>query len=109
MIRFVPDVELTLTAAPDEVPLLPGAPTRVWRFTSRLLKGPADTLQTLRGSYLGPVIRRRLVSSAARTRPHSGWRTARRIRWLRRGWTGSRDEGGRGDAWVYLLPIRELS
>src|SRR5690606_1190803 len=35
------------------------APTRVWRFTGRLLKGPADTLQTLPGSYLGPVIRLR--------------------------------------------------
>ena len=56
---FVPDVELTLTAAPDEVPVLPGAPTRVWRFTGRLIKGPADTLQTLPDSYLGPVIRLR--------------------------------------------------
>jgi hypothetical protein len=51
---FVPDVELLLTAAPDEVAVLPGAPTRVWRFSGRLLKGPADTLQTLHGSYLGP-------------------------------------------------------
>ncbi len=56
---FVPDVELILTAAPDEVPLLHGAPTRVWRFTGRLIKGPADTLTTLPGSYLGPVIRLR--------------------------------------------------
>ena len=56
---FAPDVEFTLTAAPDEVALLPGAPTRVWRFTGRLLKGPADTLETLPGSYLGPVIRLR--------------------------------------------------
>ena len=56
---FVPDVEMVLTAAPDEVSVLPGAPTRVWRFTGRLLKGPADTLQTLPGSYLGPVIRLR--------------------------------------------------
>jgi len=56
---LVPDVELVLTAAPDEVLLLPGAPTRVWRFTGRLLKGPADTLETLPGSYLGPVIRLR--------------------------------------------------
>jgi FtsP/CotA-like multicopper oxidase with cupredoxin domain len=56
---FVPDVEMVLTAAPDDVSVLPGAPTRVWRFTGRLLKGPADTLQTLPGSYLGPVIRLR--------------------------------------------------
>lgn len=57
--EFVPDVEFVLTAAPDEVPLLPGAPTRVWRFTGRLLKGPTDTLEILPGSYLGPVIRLR--------------------------------------------------
>ncbi len=56
---FVPDVELVLTAAPDEVRVLPGSHTRVWRFTGRLLKGPADTLQTLPGSYLGPIIRLR--------------------------------------------------
>ena len=56
---FVPDVEFTLTAAPDDMQVLPGAPTRVWRFTGRLLKGPSDTLQTLPGSYLGPVIRLR--------------------------------------------------
>jgi FtsP/CotA-like multicopper oxidase with cupredoxin domain len=56
---FLPDVELVLTAAPDEVSVLPGAPTRVWRFAGRLLKGPADTLQALSDSYLGPVIRLR--------------------------------------------------
>ncbi len=56
---FVPDVELILSAAPDEVPILPGTTTRVWRFTGRLLKGPQETLQTLPGSYLGPIIRLR--------------------------------------------------
>jgi hypothetical protein len=55
----VPDVELRLTAAPDEVSALPGAPTRVWRFAGQMVKGPADTLQRLPGSYLGPVIRLR--------------------------------------------------
>ena len=54
---FVPDVELRLTAAPDDVPVLPGAPTSVWRFAGQLIKGPAGTLQVLPGSYLGPVIR----------------------------------------------------
>lgn len=57
--EFTPDVELVLTAAPDEVVLLPGRPTPVWRFTGQLTKGPADTLQTIAGSYLGPVIRLR--------------------------------------------------
>ncbi len=57
--EFIPDVDLVLTAAPDEVVLLPGRPTPVWRFTGQLTKGPADTLQTIPGSYLGPVIRLR--------------------------------------------------
>jgi FtsP/CotA-like multicopper oxidase with cupredoxin domain len=56
---LVPDVELVLTAAPDEEAVLPGEPTRLWRFTGHLVTGPADTLQTLPGSYLGPVIRLR--------------------------------------------------
>jgi len=52
----VPDVELTLTAAPAEVTLLPGAPTRVWRYTARVVRGPASTVQAIPGSYLGPVL-----------------------------------------------------
>jgi hypothetical protein len=35
------DVDLVLTAAPAEMPLLLGAPTRVWRFTGEQLAGPA--------------------------------------------------------------------
>ncbi len=56
---FMPDVELVLTAAPDEVVVQPGRPTPVWRFTGQLVKGPPDTLQPIAGSYLGPVIRLR--------------------------------------------------
>jgi FtsP/CotA-like multicopper oxidase with cupredoxin domain len=55
----VPDVELALTAAPDDVSILPGPSTRVWRFTGRLLRGPADTLQRGPGPYLGPLLRLR--------------------------------------------------
>jgi len=57
--RPSPDVEIELQAAPGDAAILPGAPTRVWRFTGRLVKGPADTLQALPGSYLGPVIKLR--------------------------------------------------
>ena len=57
--EFVPDVELVLTAAPNDVSVLPGEPTRVWRYSGQLLKGPADTLEILPDSYLGPVIRLR--------------------------------------------------
>jgi FtsP/CotA-like multicopper oxidase with cupredoxin domain len=51
-----PDVELALTAAPGEIPLLRGTPTHVWRFTGQLIRGPASTLQNLESSYLGPII-----------------------------------------------------
>ena len=54
---FVPDVEIALTAAPADVSILPGAPTQVWRFAGRVLKGPADSLQAIPNSYLGPTIR----------------------------------------------------
>jgi FtsP/CotA-like multicopper oxidase with cupredoxin domain len=52
-----PDLELVLTAAPGEVSLLPGAPTDVWRFSGTVTRGSPSALQTLSGSYLGPVIR----------------------------------------------------
>ena len=55
--RPAPDVELALAAVPDETSLLPGAPTSLWRFTGRVIRGPASTLQHVNGSYLGPVIR----------------------------------------------------
>ena len=54
-----PDVELSLTAARSELNLLPGAPTRVWRFSGRVQRGPESALQVVPGSYLGPVIRLR--------------------------------------------------
>jgi FtsP/CotA-like multicopper oxidase with cupredoxin domain len=54
---FVPDVELTLTAAPAEAAILPGARTKVWSYTGRVVKGPASALQPIPNSYLGPTIR----------------------------------------------------
>ena len=58
-IPFEPDVEIALTALPAEVSILSGAPTRVWRFTGRVLKGPVQSLQTMPDSYLGPTLRLR--------------------------------------------------
>jgi len=52
-----PDVELKLVAAPAEVTLRPGAPTRVWRYTAEVVRGPASTVQSIPGSYLGPTLR----------------------------------------------------
>ena len=53
----LPDVEIDLTAAPAAVQLLPGAQTSVWQYSARVVRGPATTLQSIPGSYLGPVMR----------------------------------------------------
>jgi FtsP/CotA-like multicopper oxidase with cupredoxin domain len=55
----VPDVELELTAGRGEVSIRPGAPTRVWSYSGRVLHGPQDVLQPVPDSYLGPTIRLR--------------------------------------------------
>ncbi len=52
-----PDLEFVLTAAPDEMPILRGSATRVWRFTGRVVRGPEGALQPVPNSYLGPTIR----------------------------------------------------
>lgn len=52
-----PDVDLVLTAAPADVAILPGASTRVWRFTAEVLRGPSHTAVPFSGSYLGPTLR----------------------------------------------------
>ncbi|HUE85722.1 MAG TPA: multicopper oxidase domain-containing protein [Vicinamibacterales bacterium] len=57
VVAQTPDVEVAFTAAADDVGLLPGAQTRVWRFSARVLRGPATTLQPFDDSYLGPVLR----------------------------------------------------
>lgn len=52
-----PDLDLVLTAHPDEVQILEGRATRVWRYTGEVLRGPASALSPVPGSYLGPTIR----------------------------------------------------
>lgn len=52
-----PDLDLELTAHRDTVNILEGQPTRTWRFSGRVLQGPADALTDMPGSYLGPIIR----------------------------------------------------
>lgn len=54
---FHPDVELDLFCRPSEVAILPGQATRVQRYFAKLVKGPANTLAEIPGSYLGPVMR----------------------------------------------------
>ena len=54
---LVPDVEIELRAAAGEASILPGAATRVWKFTGRLIKGPPGSLQPVADSFLGPTLR----------------------------------------------------
>lgn len=51
------DLELNLRAEPGEINLLPGLATQVWRYQGEALSGDSAVLQSLPGSYLGPVIR----------------------------------------------------
>lgn len=55
--NFHPDVEIDLFCKPSEVSILPGRPTKVLQYSAKLLKGPANTLTEIPGSYLGPVMR----------------------------------------------------
>ena len=54
---FAPDVEIALKAGASESSILPGRPTRVFRFEGRLIKGNARHLATSARGYLGPTIR----------------------------------------------------
>ncbi|HEU4325286.1 MAG TPA: multicopper oxidase domain-containing protein [Roseiflexaceae bacterium] len=56
---FVPDLDLTLRAAPAEVQVLPGARTTVWTYQAQVHAGDATAVQAMPGSYLGPIIRAR--------------------------------------------------
>jgi blue copper oxidase len=56
---FSPDVEIELVAAPASAQILAGAPTKVWRYAARLIKGPEGTLTRLNDSYLAELIRLR--------------------------------------------------
>ena len=51
---FKPDVEMELTAVVDEGGLLPGAPTAVWRFTGKVLRGNTDALSFLKNADDAP-------------------------------------------------------
>lgn len=55
--NFKPDVELDLLAQVDNMSILSGQPTRVYRYTAKLVNGPKTVLAEIPGSYLGPIIR----------------------------------------------------
>jgi FtsP/CotA-like multicopper oxidase with cupredoxin domain len=54
---FEPDLDISLTAAPDQVPIYPGSPTQVWRYKAEVVKGEAQCVRSNAASYLGPTIR----------------------------------------------------
>ena len=54
--NFHPDVEIELTQQISHVSIMPGAKTRVWKITGKVLKGPQATVQNLPETYLGPTL-----------------------------------------------------
>jgi len=54
---FMPDAEISITAAEKYVQILSGAQTRVWSYEGQLLNGSGVTVQNLPGNYLGPILR----------------------------------------------------
>ncbi len=54
---FNPDLEIALSAVPEEIPIFAGRPTQVWRYRARLIKGNPKQLVNMPGSYLGPMIK----------------------------------------------------
>ncbi|MCB2160498.1 multicopper oxidase domain-containing protein [bacterium] len=50
-----PDVEIALNAVKDEMQILPGKATRVWRYQAEVINGPAEVLRIVPNSYLGPI------------------------------------------------------
>lgn len=54
-----PDVELGITAQEKKISILSGPPTKVWKFSAKVLKGPPGTAEEMPGSYLGPILRLR--------------------------------------------------
>ncbi len=55
--NFHPDVELDLFCKSNAIQILDGSKTNMLQYTSRLIKGPKDTLTSLPNSYLGDIIR----------------------------------------------------
>ncbi|QWF71807.1 multicopper oxidase domain-containing protein [Methylomonas paludis] len=55
--NFHADVEINLQCQPATVSILSGQATRVLQYSAQLVKGPAQTLTDIPGSYLGPIIR----------------------------------------------------
>jgi FtsP/CotA-like multicopper oxidase with cupredoxin domain len=55
--EFLPDLDISLTAQPDEVAIFPGKPTQVWRYHATVHKGDEHRIIEFSRSYLGPIIK----------------------------------------------------
>ncbi|MDT8305385.1 MAG: multicopper oxidase domain-containing protein [Anaerolineae bacterium] len=54
--QWEPDVELALTATVATSQIHAGKATQVWTYQGEVLSGNPDSLQSLPGSYLGPIL-----------------------------------------------------
>jgi len=64
---FMPDAEISITAAEKWVQILSGSQTRVWSYEGKFLEGSGVIIQNLPGIYLGPILR---VQSGTKLRIH---------------------------------------
>ena len=55
--EFIPDLDISLIAQPDEVAVFPGRSTQIWRYHAIIHKGDKNRVIEIPGSYLGPIIK----------------------------------------------------
>lgn len=56
-VNLLSEAEIALTAIQDEISVLPGKSTPMWRYQGELLSGNSDVLQFPQETFLGPTIR----------------------------------------------------
>ena len=57
--EFIPDLDISLIAQPDEVAVFPGKLTKIWRYHAITHKGDKSRVIEIPRSYLGPIIKAR--------------------------------------------------
>lgn len=54
---FAADLEIDLVAGVGQAPVLPGKPTRVWRYQAKVIKGDSGAVIPLQNTFLGPILK----------------------------------------------------
>ncbi|XSG84241.1 MAG: multicopper oxidase family protein [Methylohalobius sp. ZOD2] len=54
---FSPDVEIDMVAGITQAPILPGVPTRVWKYEAKVVRGDPGAVVPLPDTYLGPILK----------------------------------------------------